>query len=896
MDMNTLPQPRRLANGMGLAVAKRTVFRESDQNSWSRVATRVAKGNLSLVNEEFHASDEYLKLRAAISSGAFLTSGRHLQHGDLDQKNKCIEIHSNCSTSATNFLSFYLLLCGSGVGRCYDDAMIVVDWANAPELAVVLSRDHKDYPKTNDEAKEFLSSFVPHQEWSIKSPLEILAEVLFTEAPLSEKETIIYRVEDSREGWAKALELYETMAYKKESDKLLVLDFSEIRPLGAPIHGIQGRPCSGPLSVARGFLNCIQHVVKPAIEGKLKPWKQNLIMDHYFAQEVQIGGVRRSARAAVKYWKDEDILDFITCKSKGGLWTANNSVSVDAEFWTEAKNQGSLAETIFNAITESSYINGEPGFLNVDKLEDAVTGFDRRKPPIYKMESKRYKVKWGLPMLTEMSEKVCISGDTEILTIYGWKKVTQLIGEPFIAIVNGYEYVASGFWCNGKKAVYEVKTDKNHSVKVTWDHEIRTINGWCPLSLLKPGMALVLPTDKTSAMETALVTEICAKSEEFVYDCNVPDVNCYNGNGLLLHNCGHDSVNYATIVNPCFEIPLSITGGYCVIADVAPLLACPVPFNSIKPGKVPENIAKIWDSRIVETLQLASRFLLRVNKMDALYGDEVKRTQRIGVGLTGIHEWAWLRYGYGFLDLLDEHKTRDFWAFVRFMSDETKIEANNYSQDLKINKPVTVTTAKPAGSTAKLFNITEGVHLPARKQYLRWVQFRGFKLADGSWEATSDPLLAEYEAAGYPLKELKTFPGMTVVGFPTKPTIAKLGMGDKLVTAKEATPEQQYKWLQLLEKYWLGPNQANQLSYTLKVDVTKHNIDNYRKIVLENQPKIKCCAILPIKPDHLLGYEYLPEEEVIDEVYEACVKRISGSHDEDIDIETLICEGGSCPL
>ena len=467
-----------------------------------------------------------------------------------------------------------------------------------------------------------------------------------------------------------------------------------------------------------------------------------------------------------------------------------------------------------------------------------------------------------------------------------------------MANVNGYAYTASGFWCNGKKRLYEVKTEAGHSVKLTWDHEIRTRNGWCPVCLLKPGMELTLPTDKSPENQWVKVSEITDAGEDYVYDCRVPEIECFNGNGLLLHNCGNrkNKIKYTTIVNPCGEIPLHITGGYCVISDVAPFLSCPVPFSSLKAGQIPSDVAAVWDSRIMETIKLASRFLLRVNTMDALYNDEVKRTQRIGVGLTGIHEWAWLRYGFSFDDLLNENTSKEFWSFVKLLSDTAKSSANDYADVLSVNHPVTVTTCKPSGTTAKLHNITEGVHLPRHRQYLRWVQFRGWKLPDGSWEASSDPLLAEYEAAGYPLKELKTFPGMTVVGFPTKPTIARLGMEDKLVTAKEATPENQYKWLKLLEKYWLGESQANNLSVTIKIDVTKHGLDSYRKIVLENQPEVKCCSILPIKPDHLLGYEYLPEEEVTDEVYEACVKRISGHHEEGIDIETLFCEGGSCPL
>ena len=44
----------------------------------------------------------------------------------------------------------------------------------------------------------------------------------------------------------------------------------------------------------------------------------------------------------------------------------------------------------------------------------------------------------------------------------------------------------------------------------------------------------------------------------------------------------------------------------------------------------------------------------------------------------------------------------------------------------------------------------------------------------------------EYRKKGFPVKELVTYGGTTIVGFPTTPEICTLGMGDKLVTAKEA--------------------------------------------------------------------------------------------------------------
>src|SRR5690348_6012879 len=116
---------RPLDPGMGLAVARRTVFRPEDGECFGRVADRVAAGNIALLGRDDSATRrEQARLRNAIATGALLTSGRHLQHGDPDQPTRNMEVFTNCATAASSFAKFYLLLNGSGVGRSYDDALI----------------------------------------------------------------------------------------------------------------------------------------------------------------------------------------------------------------------------------------------------------------------------------------------------------------------------------------------------------------------------------------------------------------------------------------------------------------------------------------------------------------------------------------------------------------------------------------------------------------------------------------------------------------------------------------------------------------------------------------------------------------------------------------------------
>lgn len=158
--------------GMGLAVARRTVFRAQDQQDWGRVADRVAAGNLSLLGGRADApAAEGARLRNAIATGALPTSGRHLQHGDPGQAGRNIELFTNCATAITSFAEFYLLLNGSGVGRAHDDELVAVDWAQAPALLLHLSPSHPDFPRDAPGFTRFARDFgiAPMEERRIRA-------------------------------------------------------------------------------------------------------------------------------------------------------------------------------------------------------------------------------------------------------------------------------------------------------------------------------------------------------------------------------------------------------------------------------------------------------------------------------------------------------------------------------------------------------------------------------------------------------------------------------------------------------------------------------------------------------------------------------------------------------
>ena len=771
-----VPLPARsLDPGMGIAVGRRTIFRPEDNECFGRVADRVATGNIALLGRDLDtaAHQEQIRLRNAIATGALLTSGRHLQHGDENQPDRNMEVFTNCATAIASFAKFYLLLNGSGVGRSYDDALMATNWSNAPTLLLHLSSDHPDYPHSDDALCQ-LGADLGLLAWGAAEGADtvraFLADHLVHDLSALPNGTTCHRIDDSREGWAKAVEVLESMTFRQEHDATLLLDLSAIRRAGSPIRGMQGRPASGPVSLLRAFLNIRRHVIDVA--ASMDPWEQALQIDHHLSVEVQVGGARRAARMATKSWRDPGVKRFIRTKSEGGLWTANHSIMVDAEFWqrvhgTEDDALSLHARAVFAEATRCAWINGEPGFINGDALEDHRTGTARDKP-VHEdgrdFRSARYQVDAAAGLLAEVSRRAASS-------------------------------------------------------------------------------------------------------------------------------------RFPMTTNPCGEIALHVTGGYCVIADYAPLLACPVPLDQVFPGDAPADVAALWDARVEDSVRLGVRFLMRANGMDALYGQEVARTNRMGIGPTGLHEWAWMRFGFDFADLLDEDRSAPFWAMLDRLSRAAKEEGAAYAGELGMVRPTTVTTVKPAGTTSKLFGLTEGAHLPARRQYLRWVQFKGVQDNTGAWADGSDPLLADYAARGYPMRTLKTFPGMTIVGFPTIPLLLRLGLGERVVTAGEASPADQYRWLRLLERHWIGAEQGNQVSYTLKIFTDRHDLESFRDIVREQQPLVRCCAVLPSRPDHELGYEYLPEEEVSATAFDAIVRAIgAGEAAEGVDLVHLQCASGVCPI
>lgn len=872
---------------MGEAVARRTILRtkaDGTLETWGDVADRVAYGNLSLVHDDPYQTEEYARLRDHIAQARLLTSGRHLQHGDAGQAQRGGECFTNCSVSPFSFLLKLLLLSGSGVGRAYDDRLMVVDWSKLPRVVPVLAETHQDRPNATD----FLT------------PEDAARHLEDDPYPVT-----WHMVDDSREGWAKAIELLERMAFEGTHEReAVVLDFSAVRPEGSPIGGMQDRPSSGPVPL----MQALRRITDLPL-AQWPRWKQTLYVDHLLAEVVIVGGARRAARMATKWWRDPDILEFITIKKEGGLWSANNSVAVDAEFWELLRDGDSLgpdlqwederyveevqrATEVFDAIVRAQYYDGtgEPGFLNVHQLRQVDDGMEIYADGRF-AGSERYQIdEASLPMGQAVVEQVmqmphrmivnpCVTADTWVQTAEGPRQVSELLDRPFTAVVDGAAYPATSFWSTGVKPILRLTTEQGASLRCTYNHKIRTRDdGWVEAGDLRLGDAILLQ-DAAGVTEVSYVTRLEHQGEEEVFDCSVQDRHAFVANGILVHNCG--------------EVNLLLLGAFCTIGDWTPFFA-----DTLEEAKT--------------AAADMGRMLIRVNLMDTIFRREVDRTNRIGVGFTGIFEAAWKHFGVTFRDLLarfefllhaDDETLRiaaetdravAFWLFLQDTRDHVQAEVSRYCEELGVAIPHTFTVVKPSGSVSKLHNLTEGAHLPALRQYLRWVQFK-----------SDDPLVSEYEAKGYPTQRViytKTgdvaYPGMSIVGFPTRPLISTLGIPpESLTTASEASMEEQYQWVRLIEKFWLGAR-GSQVSYTAKFNKNETSFEDYVTTVRAWQPRVRCLSLMPASDWTMTRevYGYSPEEPLSEEEYEALVTAIQERVDEVVTLEELQCISGACPL
>ena len=223
-------------------------------------------------------------------------------------------------------------------------------------------------------------------------------------------------------------------------------------------------------------------------------------MERYSNSIREVGqNGRRGALMITMSVHHPDILTFTTIKNDLTKVTgANISVRLSNEFLNAVANNEQYeirwpidsdnpeisqmvdAREVWMKIIENAHAMAEPGLLFWDNIL-------RYNPAdCYAEEGFR-----------TISTNPCVTKDTWIMTSKGPKKVEDLIGQQFEAVVDGKIFDSNdrGFYYTGRKEVFKITTSRGYTVKATGNHLLKTAEfnnrqkkiSWTPVSQLNIG-------------------------------------------------------------------------------------------------------------------------------------------------------------------------------------------------------------------------------------------------------------------------------------------------------------------------------------------------------------------------------------------------------------------------
>ncbi len=240
-----------------------------------------------------------------------------------------------------------------------------------------------------------------------------------------------------------------------------------------------------------------------------------------------------------------------------------------------------------------------------------------------------------------------------------------------------------------------------------------------------------------------------------------------------------------------------------------------------------------------------------------------------GVGLTGIAQRPDLK-----------HTQLDFMRQVATHA------ANEMADELGTPRPKNVTTIKPSGTLSKVMDCPEGLHTPLGRYIFNWIGF-----------SIHDPLVSKLKKAGYDNIPKPADSETVLIKLPVEYSGCEFTEVNGTEVNLESAVDQ-LKRYKMYQQSWTDHNTSVTISYDVDeipqiIGWLLRNWDDYVGVsfIFRNDPT---------KTAKDLGYEYLPQEVVTKEVYQAYVETLedvdidsANSHEE---LEAEDCAGGVCPI
>ena len=292
-------------------------------------------------------------------------------------------------------------------------------------------------------------------------------------------------------------------------------EFSTLRPRGAYVAGA-GATTSGPLSFMdifdrmcftvssaggrRGAQMATFDVHHPDVidfiqakreDGRLRQFNLSLLITEDFIEAVRNDADWHLSFPVTQKEAEDEELDLSDASQfvyrdfpvqKG--YVINEEGKVACRIYRTLK-----AQFIWDSIMTSTYDYAEPGFILIDKVNQMNNN-------------------WFCEDIRATNP--CVTADTWVQTSEGPRQVGDLIGKPFVAMVDGQPHAtgAEGFFKTADKQTVVLKTAEGYELKLTSDHRVRRVSAftryrteteWCAAGDLCQGDRVLLQDQRDFA-------------------------------------------------------------------------------------------------------------------------------------------------------------------------------------------------------------------------------------------------------------------------------------------------------------------------------------------------------------------------------------------------------------
>ncbi|MBI3563488.1 MAG: ribonucleoside-diphosphate reductase [Gammaproteobacteria bacterium] len=285
-------------------------------------------------------------------------------------------------------------------------------------------------------------------------------------------------------------------------------EFSTLRPRGAYVSGA-GAYTSGPLSFMdiydkmcftvssaggrRGAQMATFDVSHPDVKdfirakreaGRLRQFNLSLLITDEFMQAVEADTDWPLVFPIKEKEASEDNIDLNdTTTVVWREWPITEGYVTNATGLVACKIYKTIkAQRLWDMIMTSTYDFAEPGFILIDKVNEMNNN-------------------WWCENIRATNP--CVTADTWVHTSHGPRQVQELIGQPFVARVNGQGHAAAaeGFFKTATKPVVRLQTTEGYQLRLTHDHRVRRVTlfsgyvtdtEWCEAGQLRAGDRVLL--------------------------------------------------------------------------------------------------------------------------------------------------------------------------------------------------------------------------------------------------------------------------------------------------------------------------------------------------------------------------------------------------------------------